>query len=247
MKKVVPATGPAQPPFEASAFDGTRFHLTLSWAAPYGPSGKRRDFGRIEGLLDYVCDIVNALAQSVTLPQLQQWGDQLTELLRAAVEGSLDNPSDEFLADISERFEKGVLWNRRLERIRGGVAFRYDAHIADSDGFYALLAMLLMDPRYRQLIRHCPQCGKFFMRVGKRLFCSEKCATAANDAGVLDRQKDQRWRRAAVDLLLPQFASREKCSAAVKQVSKNYRRDVTTAEQLAEYAKALLRGARKHK
>lgn len=192
--------------------------------------------------------MVNAHRQSVVqgslLQELHRWGGELTELLHAAVEGRLDNPPDEFLADIDARFEKGVQWARRLERVRGGATFRYDANITSSDGFYALLAVLLMHPKHRQLIRCCPQCGNFFMRTGKRLFCSSKCATAANDAGVLKRQKNQRLRRAAEELL-PGVASHAKRKAMVKQAFKNHP-DVTTSEQLAEYAKALPR-SRKHK
>ena len=248
MKKVVTATESVQMPLEASAFDGATFHFTgnLPWTATYGPAGKRRDFGRVDGLLDYVCDIVNAIRHPLTSwPVESQWRRELPELLDAAVEGRLDRPSDAFLADIGSRFEKGIQWKRRLERARGGVAFRYDAHIADWDGSYALLAVLLMHPKYRQLIRRCPKCGKFFMRAGKRVFCSTECATAANDAGVLKRQKDQRLRRAAARLL-SHVASAAKVAAAVRQAFKSHP-EAVTPEQLADHAKLLLRAPRKHR
>jgi hypothetical protein len=233
-------------PLEASAFDGTSFHFSLSLPgmAAYGPSGPR-DFSRVEGLLGYVCDVVNAHRQSDTFGLLQQRGQELTELLKAAVEGRLDNPSDEFLADISARFEKGVQWDRRLEHTSGGATFRTGARITSGDGSHALLAVLLMDPKYRQLIRRCPQCGNFFMRDGKRVFCSPECATAVNDAGVLQRQKDQRRRRAA-QKLLPQAASNAKRAAAVREAFKSHP-EAVTPEQLAAHAKALLQRSRKHK
>lgn len=245
-KKVVQKIEPVQMPFEASAFDGTafRFALTLPAGAAYGPFGPR-DFTRVEGLLGYVCDVVNAHRHSVTFGPLQQRGDELTRLLQAAVEGGLENPTDEFLADIGARFEKGVEWNRRLERAPGGAKFRCDARITSGDGSHALLAVLLMDAKYRQLIRRCPECGKFFMRAGKRLFCSDQCAKTANDAGVLKRQENQRLRRAA-QKLLTQGASNAKGAAAVKEAFKSHP-EAVTAEQLAAHAKALLQPLRKHK
>jgi len=238
----------AQQPFEVSAFEGTSFHFTASlpWTAVYGPSGRRRDFGRVEGLLDYVCDVADAIRRSTTLPEMQRWGQELTALLLAAVEGGLENPSDEFLADVGARFQEGVLWDRRLERVRGGVGFRYGARIVSLDGFYALLAVLLMHPTYRQLLRRCLRCGKIFVRTGKRLFCGPECATAANDAGVLKRQKNQRLRRAAQELLRPHVASGAKRAAAVKEAFRAHP-EVTTPEQLAGYARALLQGPRRHK
>ncbi len=245
-KKVVPTAKPMQMPLEASAFDGMGIHFAMSLPAmaAHGPSGPR-DFGRVEGLLGYVCDVVNAHGRSAAFGLLKQRGRELTELLQAAVEGRLDNPSDEFLADISARFEKGVQWERRLVRAPGGAVFRCDASITSGDGSHALLAVLLMDPKYRDLIRRCPQCGNFFVRVGKRVFCSPGCATAANDAGVLKRQKNQRLRRAAQEQR-PYGVSGAKWSAAVSQAFKNHP-EVTASEQLVRYAQALLPGARKHK
>jgi predicted RNA-binding Zn ribbon-like protein len=249
-KKVVTAIKATQMPLKASAFEGMGIHFTMSLPAmaAYGPSGPR-DFDRVEGLLGYVCDVVNAQRDSVTFGLLQQRVCELTELLEAAVEGRLANPSDEFLSDIESRFEKGVEWGRRLERTKGGATFRTDARITSGDASHALLAVLLMDPEYRQLIRRCPQCGNFFIRAGKRVFCGSACATAANDAGVLQRQKKQNLRRKA-QALLPPSASVAKRAAAVKQAHKDHP-DVATAEQLAEYARPLVRAnliqPRKHK
>lgn len=231
-------TGPAS--FKTSAFDIPvfRFNVRLPVTA------QRRDLSRVEGLLDYACDIVNAHRQSATLPELERLGRELAELLQAAVEGSLRDPSGEFLADVSARFEKGVQWTRRLERTPQGVAFGYDADIANFDGFYALLAVLLMHPKGGP-VRSCPQCRKFFIRTGKRLYCTDECATAANDAGVLQRQKHQRLRRAAQELL-SHIASDAKRAASVKQAFKNHP-DVTTPEQLAAHARGLLQSSRKRK
>jgi hypothetical protein len=170
---------------------------------------------------------------------------------------NVDDPSDKFLADIETRFEKGVQWDRRLERAPGGAAFRQYARIAGADGFYALLAVMLMHPKYRQMLMHpkyrqmircCPQCGKFFMRDGKQLFCTKECYTAANDAGVLQRQKNQRQRRRVQAMLTG--ASTAKRAAAVKQAQKDH--PGATDEQLAEHAKRLLKPSlfpapRKHK
>jgi hypothetical protein len=224
------------------------FTLNLPWTTG------RRDFGRVEGLLGYICDRVNAHRRSSIvgaevlpgLAELQRRGDELTALLRSAVEGGLDNPSDEFLTDIRARFRESVPWDQQLERARGGAAFRFSARVDGGDGLYALLAVLLMHPKYRQLIRRCPECGKYFIRAGKRLFCSPKCARAANDAGVLERQKKQRMRRGAAELLLPHFASLDKVSAAVRQAHREHP-TVETREQLAAYAKARLQSSRKHK
>ena len=242
----MPATAPAHLSLKTSAFDGAllHFNVNLPSTAVYGPGGKRRDFSRVEGMLGYVCDIVNAHRQSVTFGELRRWGDELSELLRAAIEGGLENPSNELLADIGARFEKGVQSARRLERASGGVALRFDANIAGADGFYALLAVLLMHPKCRQLIRRCPQCGKLFVRAGKRRFCAPECATAANDAGVLKRQKNQRLRRAAQGLL-SNVASEAKRAAAVNRAFKEH--PDATAGQLADYARALIQTARKHK
>ncbi|MGH2879232.1 MAG: hypothetical protein ACRDK4_06465 [Solirubrobacteraceae bacterium] len=238
VKKVVSPTGPAS--FKTSAFDVPVFRFNVHLPV----TAKRRDFSRVGGLLGYACDVANAHRQSVTVPELERPGRELAELLQAAVDGGLENPSDEFLADIAVRFETGVQWTRRLRRTPKGVAFGYDADVANFDGFYALVAVLLMHPKYR-LVRRCPQCGESFVRTGKRRFCTDKCATAANDAGVLQRQKNQRLRRAAAELL-PHVASHAKRAAAVKQAFKDHS-DVTTPEQLAEHAKALLQPLRKHK
>jgi hypothetical protein len=97
--------------------------------------------------------------------------------------------------------------------------------------------MVLMHPKYRQLIRRCPQCGNFFVRDGKQVFCTPKCATAANDAGVLQRQKNQRLRRKALALL--SGASPARRADAVKQAQKKH--PDATPEQLAEHAKRLLK------
>ena len=74
--------------FETSAFEGAAFRFTvnLPWTATRGPGGKLRDFGRAEGLLDYVCDVANALRQSVTTEEFESWGRELTALLQAAVD-----------------------------------------------------------------------------------------------------------------------------------------------------------------
>lgn len=228
---------PAKRPLEGSVFDGAEFHLNLPMWAGYKPDGRKRDLSQAEGLLGLICEIVNAQRHSVGLPHMQRWGQELTELLQDAVDEKLDNPSDEFLADIETRFEKGVRWDRRLKRARGGVAFRYDAHVTSEDGGYALLAVMLMHPKYRQLIRSCPRCGKFFMRDGKQIFCTKKCSTAANDAGNDQRQKNRRKRRKALALLTG--ASPAKRAAAVKQAQKDH--PDATPEKLAEHAKRLLK------
>lgn len=238
---------PVQMPIEGS-FDGTGFHLSLPFWAAYKPDGTRRDFLDVEDLLGYVCIIVNAQQHSIAPPQIKRWGRELTDLLQDALDNKLENPSDEFLADIGNRFEKGIRWDRRLERAPGGAAFRHEAHIVGKDGFHALLAVILMHAKYRHLIRRCPQCGSFFVREGKQVFCTKECAAAANDAGVLQRQKNQRLRRKAEALL--STASSEKRAAAVKQAQKDH--PDATPEQLAEHAKRILRPnglpiPRKHK
>jgi hypothetical protein len=228
----------AKMPLDGSAFDGGfNFTVTLPPEAAYKPDGTKRDFSHVEGLLGYVCEMANALRQSVGLPELQRFGQQLTDLLQAAVDEMINNPSDEFLADIGARFEKGVRWDRRLERAPGGAAFRQYAHTTSSDGFYALLAVMLMHPKYRQLVRRCPQCGNFFVRDGKQIFCTKECTTAANDAGVVQRQKNQRLRRKALALLTG--ASPARRADAVKQAQKDH--PDATPEKLAEHAKRLLR------
>jgi hypothetical protein len=107
---------------------------------------------------------------------------------------------------------------------------------------------MLLHPKYRQLIRSCPQCRKFFVRDGKQIFCTKKCTTAANDAGNDQRQKNQRKRRKALALL--SGASPAKRADAVKQAQKDH--PDATPEQLAEHAKRLLKpnlfqAQRKHK
>ena len=244
-----------------SAFEGTRFLFDGSLLLAYGQLEKH-PLGAVGSLLRCMCDVVNEpvlerlkrrnapqhVLMRYPLPLLEGRRRELTELLGAAIgeQPGLVNPSAAELSEARAQLEKTIGWELRLERSpRGGPVLLHDAYIDDDEALIAVLRVALMHRQYRNLVKRCPECSKVFMKEGKRVFCSDACATAANDAGLAERQRHRRLRLAA-QKLLTHVASRAKRAAAVKAAFKRYP-EVTTPEQLAEYAAASLKGERKHK
>ena len=239
-----------------SALDGVRFRFGPRVHQTYGIPSETRDLD-VPGLLRHLCDFANEpvrervrrtplhLQPFQPFTALIQGRDDLAELLHAAVEARPDliNPSAEQLSDARGRLQEAISWRPLLERSAAGPVLLQDAYIGTHEGFSALLTVLLMHRQYRDLLRRCPTCRKYFMREGKRRFCSARCATAANDAGLAERQRRRRLRLAALKLL-PDAASRAKRAAGVKEAFKSHP-EVTTAEQLAEYAAAVLKPPRR--
>lgn len=249
-------TSPARGAELTSALEGARFRFGPRVHQSYGIRLEKGELD-VRALLRYVCDFANEPGRDrvrKALPHLRpfqpftalmQGYDELTELLHAAVDAdpAFVNPSAGHLSDACSRLEAAIKWRPLLERSAGGPVLLQDAYIGGHEGFSVLLRVLLMHRQYRDLVKRCPACSKFFMREGKRRFCGAECAAAANNAGLAERQRHRRLRLAAMELL-PQVASRARRAAAVKAVFKNHP-DVTTPEQLAEYARLL--HSRRHK
>jgi endogenous inhibitor of DNA gyrase (YacG/DUF329 family) len=151
------------------------------------------------------------------------------------------SPSEKHFADISAQLKE--ITQPSLRRDPSG-EICWDVDVGPN-GAHVLLTALLMVPEYRGLIRRCPQCGKFLVREGKRLFCGPECYRVMNGANASDRKRKERLREAA-QKLLPYVASVAKRVAAIKQALRNHP-EVPTPEALAEHARALLQPSRKHK
>jgi hypothetical protein len=240
------------------------YHLPASLSAYGDVTGY--DLGSPVGLLEYVVDFVNRPQTKVTLErhgtkldgepvfraadQLRVRGrEKLRRLLLAAVTDDPDfaNPSEDFIRERTG----GIHWEHRLEHVPGGAGWRHHAHILDADAFYNLIASLLMSAEHRQALAQCAPCGRFFM-VEKpvkgrpqSVYHDEKCRRAANDAGAAARQRASRTRKAALKILGASKASKTEPKAAIKRAQLEY--PEATAEQLANHAKIILKGARKRK
>jgi len=219
-----------------SALDGARFvfspRLHEAYGLPTEPAGLD-----VSGLLSCLCDWVNRSGSE---------RDRTSGLMRAAVAGAPDlvSPSDQHLSEVRDQLETTVGWSLQLQRSVDGPVLVHVASIARDEAFFALLTVLLMHRQYRSLLRICPApCGELFMREGKRVFCSPGCATAANDAGLAERQRRRRLRLAALELL-PVLASSAQRADLIKTAFKLHP-EVTTPQQLAEHAMAILKRSRR--
>jgi hypothetical protein len=172
----------------------------------------------------------------------------LQGLLRAAVNGpegrhgvNLARPSEGFLAQIREQLQE-VRWEPQLERRDRSVGLRHHAFIRSAQGVYALLAILLMDPKHRKIIQQCgfPACPHFFAispeKTGRR---GHYCNHHSDED--IDAMRKRRTRAAEkLSGRYPESAVDDAVRAAMREHP-----EVTQAEQLAKYAEAHLRHTRK--
>jgi hypothetical protein len=243
---------------------GGLFHLPNSLACAYGPF-TAYDLTSAAGLIRYTIDFVNRPQTMLTSEQLlagpvqlPRGRERLRQLLRAAARGAqagdpdLVNPSAEWLTDIRQR-ARGIQWRSRLERTPTGVEWRHHAFIEDADAFYSLVATLLMSEENRREFGQCRYCDAFFVvekraqHEGRpeRLYCKREHRTAAHAEGGAGRQRDRRTRQRAVQILVKSGLGLASSRMAVAEAFKNH--PGTTPEQLADRARALVKGARKHK
>lgn len=206
--------------------------------------------------MQYVVDFANGRTGRMHAFERPRNLHQLRDLLRIAARGpskpedpDLERPSDEFIDVIRERAGRGIHWKHSLDRASGGAQWRHHAHITDADGFLALIASLLMSESNRDLLGQCHHCGKFFIvraparGAPRRIYDSEACRKAANDAGASARQRERRVRLAAMGILKAGKASRDRLTAAVKRAQ--LENPGARAEQLAEQARKVMREKRK--
>jgi hypothetical protein len=208
-------------------------------------------------LVGYVIRFVNKPPRKVTPEEwhaepveLPIGREQLGALLRVAVHGPsqpgdlrLDDPSVEDIAALGARAAPQIHWMHALER----AGWRHHAYVLGFDGFFALIAGLLMNAEIRDEVAQCryAECAKFF-RVEKapqgrpqRLYCCEDHRTAANNEGSRDRQRARRQRarvtRALLDTGKPRVKAREAAAQAFKELNN------ATDEALIRRAKAILK------
>jgi hypothetical protein len=240
--------------------EGVRFRFGPFVHQAYGVSGSAAL--DVRGLLRSACDWANEdwrervrkaplhLRPRAPFYSLIQGRDDLRELLHAAVDKRPDliKPSTGDLSAIRDELESTVRWRPLLERSADCPVLLQEAYANTHEGFSALFKVLLMQRQYRELVRRCPECPKVFLKEGKRRFCGPECATAANDAGLAERQKRRRARFGAAKLLAKiSHASPQKRETAIMYASKQHP-DATSAEQLAEHALRVLRTPmRRHK
>ena len=119
--------------------------------------------------------------------------------------------------------------------------------INDDAGLYSYVAKLLLEESRGFDLRRCEKCRRLFLvrptagrgRPQKR-FCDSECAKATHDG-----QSGQRRRRSRARQLLERRHGRENSRKAVQRAFEVHPEG--TVKELAEHAKLLMNGARKHK
>ena len=223
------------------ASSGVLYHLPNSVTEAYGaPTGF--NLSTPTGLLGYVIRFVNGPRRRIRADDLHAGPatlpigrEQLGALLHSAVHGpahpgDIDpaDPSDADLRAISTRAENQIRWMHALDRAPAGAVWQHHAYVLGFDGFFALVAGLLMDSRVRAEVaqcRHAP-CGRYFLvpdrSMGRpqRLYCCTAHRIAVNDAGARDRQRARRQRARVTRELLDKGIPRLKAVSAVAQAYK---------------------------
>jgi hypothetical protein len=239
---------------------GTLFTLTDEAQRLYGMDPKRYGPPSARGVLAFVVDVANGRKLPAGSEQLwPEPKESLRTLLRSATaaddqtlprlpdDPDLIAPSEEFLSEVRSRLG-WITWRQSLEHTPTGFALRHHAFIQNHLGFLGVVSLLLLDKRARDLIGRCryARCGKFFIPpdqpVGRPVerYCSAKHRKAQNDLEAGQRQLVARARRK-----LEQRYGHAESREAVKRAMAAHPGE-RRAEQLAEYARALLQ-ARKHK
>jgi hypothetical protein len=245
------------------AANAALYHLPTSLSA-YGDT-TRYDLSSPVGLLEYVVEFVN---RKPAQHSLVVGRERLRQLLRVAVHGAdvngppapdgldLANPSEALISRCSDRSE--IHLEPRFDSVPGGPEWRLHVHILGAEGFYNLIASLLMREENRARLKRCrylgkagkepePACEKFFIVQPRAkhdgppnvLYCSHEHMRAANTAGSKARQSASRARKAA--LKIHGGASKVKAAADIKQAQLAHP-DATPEELIGH-----VRRARKHK
>jgi hypothetical protein len=141
---------------------------------------------------------------------------------------------------------------RRERTAKGGIGLRVYILLRTPAALVEFVIQLLADERRGFELRECklPGCRKLFVKAlpakgrgAPRQFCGKEHMKEAHDSDAIKRAGRARARRAAEELLRAVRVTVRK--EAVKQASKDY--PDATAEQLADYARARIQTARRHK
>ncbi len=247
------------------------FHLPDFLKQAYGDTSGY-DLSDKAGLLRYVVDFVNrpepktSMTKGIPEPPYKRdpghhvhitvvgsrsFGKtRLRQLLHDAVHRTKHSEKEEetFISDLRQHVA-GMTWMQRLDG--ASQALLHHAFIHNAEQFYALVAFLLVNEDYRQLVAQCryEPCSTFFLietherARGRpmRVYCSSKCRRLAHSEGSAARQN----RRRAKLLLVKDGCPREDSYDAVERAFKKH--PDATAKQLAEHAKQIISRSRKRR